>query len=142
MERGKLIDRGLPTVLSQTFRTLIHSRMNVGMSRYKRRFEADIVLLEPESDDYRMFFTNIFGFSERRDVCEHAYQATRQVLLDRYEELAPIFERRGLALQRNVLEDDSRDLWQGVGLGEPPEEGGELVDRIDRALDRLETLGS
>src|SRR4029078_9664826 len=91
LRRGKLLDRGLRTVLSQTFRTLIHSRLEVGLAAYETRFRgADVVLVEPERDDYRMFFTNIFGFTERRAVCEHAYQATRKNLLARYDELAPV----------------------------------------------------
>ncbi len=142
MVRGKLIDRGLTTVLSQTFRTLIHSRLNVGLSRYEKRFDADIVLLEPQRDDYRMFFTNIFGFSERRAVCEHAYQATRELLLERYEELAPIFAGHGVELNRATLEDPSRDLWGGVEIDPFEPQGAELVERIDRALDRLEALVS
>ena len=43
-----LADRGLVTVLSQTFRALIHSRMRVGMERYAKDFpDADVVLFEP-----------------------------------------------------------------------------------------------
>src|SRR5262249_521900 len=61
LERGKLLDHGLPSVLSQTFRTLIHSRLEVGMAAYRTRFGgSDVVLLEPERDDTLMFFTNIF----------------------------------------------------------------------------------
>ena len=64
---GHLVERGLPTVLSQTFRTLIHSRLVAGFSAYERRYRgADVVLLEPPRDDYQMFFTNIFRFSARR----------------------------------------------------------------------------
>jgi predicted acylesterase/phospholipase RssA len=121
MRRGKLIDRGLPTVLSQTFRTLIHSRLEAGMARYKGRFKgADIVLLEPKRDDYRMFFRNIFSFRGRSELCEHAYDATRRQLLDRYEELQPVLERHGVGLKRDVLEDQNRALWPGIGLPERP----------------------
>ncbi|MDY7094179.1 MAG: patatin-like phospholipase family protein [Acidobacteriota bacterium] len=121
MRRGKLIDRGLPTVLSQTFRTLIHSRLEAGMARYEGRFKgADIVLLEPKRDDYRMFFRNIFSFRGRRELCEHAYESTRRQLLERYEELQPVLERHGVGLNREVLEDESRTLWPGVGLPEHP----------------------
>ena len=35
MRRGKLLDRGLPSVLSQTFRTMIHSRLEIGMAAYE-----------------------------------------------------------------------------------------------------------
>ena len=126
MRRGNLIDRGLPTVISQTFRTLIHSRLEVGLARYEDTYDgADVVLLEPRRDDYRMFFTNIFSFSSRRWVCEHAYQATRRELYARREELAPLFEKLGITFRVDVLEED-RDLWSEVGL---PEAGVEVATR-------------
>jgi predicted acylesterase/phospholipase RssA len=140
----RLTELGLPTVLSQTFRTLIHSRMTVGMAAYAPRFpHQDLVLFEPKSDDYRMFFTNIFSFSSRKAVCEYAYAATRRELLLRFDELAPIFARHGLRLREEVLLDADCDLWAGVGL-----DGGEGCDRVrgdlpvtqalDRALRSLE----
>jgi len=138
-----LEERGLPTVLSQTFRTLIHSRLTVGMSAYPKKYPAaDVLLFEPGRDDYRMFFSNVFSFSARRKVASHAYASTRKDLLARYDELAPLFRRHGVQLRREVLEDDTRDLWDGVGL--PRDEGATLtrrtVHRLDRALDRLERL--
>ncbi len=138
---GKLVERGLPAVLSQSLRTLIRSRLDVGLSSYRRRFNADIVLFEPLRRDYKMFFTNIFGFSDRQVVCEHAYQATRKDLLSRYQELAPAFARHGLKLRRDVLEDPSRDLWVGVGLPHLSRRRHSTLDvvtRLDRALARLE----
>lgn len=150
MERGKLIERGLPTVLSQTLRTLIHSRLEVGLAAYETRYRgADVVLVEPERDDYRMFFTNIFGFSERRGVCEHAYQATRRNLLQRYDQLAPVLARHGITLRRDVLEDPGRGLWSGVDVagGRPAqkergrvESPAVVVRRLDDALSRLDRL--
>lgn len=149
MKRGKLIDRGLPTVLSQALRTLVHSRLEVGRKAYGDRFDADVVMLEPKRDDYRMFFTNIFGFTDRLAVCEHAYTATRRELCRRHDELAPVFARRGLTLDRAVLEDDRRDLWAGVGLDPRRPRGGRtgtakadlaVVRDLDRALDRLAGL--
>jgi len=145
MRRGKLLDRGLPTVLSQALRTLIHSRLNVGMAAYDGRYDAKIVLLEPRRDDYRMFFTNILGFAERRDVCLHAYRSTLRLLRERYDELAPIFAQHGITLRWDVVRDEERDLWAGVGLPEPgrlPARGETLatLGRLGDALDRLEAL--
>jgi NTE family protein len=144
VERRRLTTYGLPTVMSQTFRTLIHSRMRVGLAAYAPRFpDQDIVLLEPQPDDYRMFFTNIFSFSSRKAVCEYAYRATRRDLLKRYAELAPVFARHGVKLRLDVLEDPTCDLWAGVGLDGGPrgdEIRGELgvADQLDRALADLE----
>ena len=153
MRSRKLLDRGLPTVLSQTFRTLVRSRLEVGMAAYERKFkDRDVVLLEPKRDDYKMFFTNIFGLSERRAVCEHAYQSTRQTLLARYDELAPIFARHGVTLRRDVLEEP-RLLWEQVGLERKLEKraggrrktdirvsGHTTVQDLDAALSRLEKM--
>lgn len=140
LPRGHLVERGLPTVLAQTFRTLIHSRLEVGLAAAARRYAgADIVLVEPARDDYRMFFTNIFSFSARRAVCEHAYQATRRDLLARRATLEPALARHGVRLRVEVLEDQSRDLWTGVGLGRR-ESALPLLRDLDRALDRLEGL--
>jgi NTE family protein len=131
-----LTELGLPIVLSQTFRTLIHSRMTVGIAAYAPRFpQQDIVLMEPQADDYQMFFTNIFSFAERKDVCEYAYRATRRDLRRRHDELAPVFARHGLRLRREVLEDPTRDLWTGVGL-----KGGPRPDAVDGALRAVERL--
>lgn len=143
MRRGKLLDHGLPAVLSQTFRTLIHSRLEIGMASYETKFkDQDVVLLEPHSDDYLMFFTNIFSFSERRAVCEHAYAAVRRDLLARFDELAPLFARHGLTLRRDVLEEE-RSLWDGVYQDRPRKSavsGDPVARRLDDALGRLERL--
>ncbi len=144
MRRGKLIDRGLPTVLSQALRTVIRSRLRAGMAVYEQQFpDADVMLIEPRRDDYAMFFTNVFSFSSRRQVCEHAYRSTRRHLRERYDDLAPVFARHGVRLRREVLEDGGRELWPGVGLPareEPPRrrQAAGVVADLDRLLDRLE----
>lgn len=107
----RLVDGGLPVVLSQTFRAIIHSRMTVGLSKYKTHYrDADVVLFEPDADDSEIFFTNIFSYATRRRLCEHAYRRTRRDLLKRRYELSPLFERHGLSLRLDVLQDESRRL--------------------------------
>ncbi|HKH44358.1 MAG TPA: patatin-like phospholipase family protein [Thermoanaerobaculia bacterium] len=142
MSRGNLLDRGLPTVLSQTFRTLVHSRLEAGMAAYERKYaNRDVVLLQPRRDDYKMFFTNIFGLAERRDVCAHAYQETRRTLLERYDELAPIFAKHGVTLRKDVLLEP-RDLWEQVALPKksPKVSGHATVRQLDDILARLEKM--
>lgn len=128
------------------------------MAAYAARYEdADVLLLEPERTDYLMAFTNIFGFSERRAVCEHAYQSTRRWLLANYDQLSPVLARHGVTLLRDALEEE-RDLWQQVGLpraehkrAAPPAPSPPapsrvapsppaVVHRLDDALTRLERL--
>lgn len=136
---------GLPSVLSQTFRTLIHSRLRVGMAAYAPRFPGqELVLFEPQPNDYRMFFTNIFSFAQRKAVAEYAYHATRRDLLRRFTELDPVFDRHGLVLRRDVLEDPGRNLWRGVDLEgsvHPHRVAGDLAvgQRLALSLDTLDS---
>ena len=138
MRRGKLIDRGLPTVLSQSLRTMIRSRLGAGLAAYQNKYpDADVVLFEPPADDYDMFFTNVFSFSSRRMVCEHAYQSTREQLRERSDELEPLLASHGITLRLDILEDEGRNIWDGVGLGRYEHRPGVLND-LDALLDRLE----
>ncbi len=107
----KLVEGGLPAVLSQTFRTMIHSRMHAVLEKYVNKYKhAHIVLFEPASDDAQMFFTNLFSYASRKQVCEHAYQRTRQDLLKRHFELEPIFKKFGIKMNLERLRDESRTL--------------------------------
>lgn len=109
-----LVDGGLPVVLSQTFRAIIHSRMRTGMDRYRHEYEgSDVVLFEPTRDDAEMFFTNVFSYSSRSRLCEHAYQRTRSELYRRRHQLEPLFARHGIRLDVSVLKDHRRTLLPG-----------------------------
>ena len=101
-----LVDSGLPAVLSQTFRTMLKSRMQVGLDKYQKSHEhADLMVFEPSPDDVEMFFTNPFSYTMRQRVAEHAYRATLDDLAARYDEVAPIFARHGITLRRDIIDD-------------------------------------
>jgi len=116
--RNSVIEGGLPLVLSQTFRAIIHSRMQVGMGKYDTEFpHADVILFEPDCNDADMFFTNIFSYSSRKRLCEHAYQRTRAELWRRRHELAPVLARHGVRLALGRVRDPGLHL---VGTGAKP----------------------
>lgn len=136
-----LIDEGLPAVLSQTFRTMIHSRMDVGFKNYEFSYPGrNIILIEPGKEDYRMFFTNIFSFSNRREVCEYAWQTTRRQLLQRAEELQPLLEKHGLSLRTDRLRDTGLTLYddQAPGDSEIRRRLGKTLHDLDQILDRMD----
>lgn len=137
---GSLRRRGLPAILSQTFRTLIHSRMVVGMSRYQNSFPtADVILLEPERREYKLFFSNIFSFRSRREVCEIGYRATRADLLRRQAALRPILKRHGLGLRVDLLEARDRTVWDSVGVSRTGRRAP-VARRLDAVLAELEGI--
>jgi predicted acylesterase/phospholipase RssA len=111
----KLVEGGLPVVLAQTYRSIIHSRLGAGMERYKTAYPGtDIVLFEPNRADADMFFTNLFSYSSRRRLCEHAYQKTREELWKRRHELAPLLTRHGVEIRTDVLRDESMTLVKSL----------------------------
>jgi predicted acylesterase/phospholipase RssA len=109
--QANLVEGGLPTVLSQTFRAVIHSRMATGLDKYRTQYPAsDVLVFQPEADDGEIFFTNIFSYATRQRVCEHAYERTRRDLVKRERELAPVLARHGIRFRRDVLADPHRRL--------------------------------
>ena len=128
---------GLPALLSQSFRILIHSRAVLGMERAAQSHpDSDLVLFQPESTEHRLF-TNLFRFRSRRKICEIAYQQTRQDLWRRRELLGPLFEKHGLGLQLEVLADPYRSVWDCIE--NPKARELSLADQLDGALRVLET---
>jgi predicted acylesterase/phospholipase RssA len=137
--QANLVDGGLPAVLSQTFRAVIHSRMSAGLSKYRTQYPGcDVVLFEPEPDDGEIFFTNIFSYASRQRVCEHAYERTRRDLAKRAATLEPVLARHGIRLRRDLLADPHRRL--DVNLGRRARKGGALgaaADDLARTLKGL-----
>jgi predicted acylesterase/phospholipase RssA len=131
---------GLPVVLGQTFRALIRSRMQVGVASYRDRFpRAEIVLLEPDRGDRRMFFANVFRYSDRRELVDHAFQSTRRELQLRATALAPLLARHGLALDRAALADPARSFQAALERQRQRDRNmavdlGATLDRLERAL--------
>ena len=111
MNAGALTDSGMPNILGQTFRTMVYSRMESGVAQYADQYPgSDIVLFQPERDDAKLFFSNVFSFQSRRMVCEHAYQMTRRDLLRRADELEKQLAPYGIKLNRGILADEQRTI--------------------------------
>jgi NTE family protein len=134
----KLAEGGLPVVLSQTFRTLLQSRMRVGLAKYAQQYpDTDQIVFEPNEDDGEMFFTNVFSYSSRQRVCEHAFASTLGDLRRRRAELAPVLARHGLRLRQEVLDNPGASIMDGLGL---LQRATETTARLRRALDDVDAI--
>lgn len=132
----RIVDGGLPGVLSQTFRSMIHSRLEMGMKAYERDFpQTDIVLIEPDQRDPEMYLANTFSYSQRRSLAEHAYQQTRHLLRARRSSLTAKFEKHGIVINEEVLADPKRQL---VLPAPKASKVGKAVQRLEATLEDLE----
>ena len=137
LKEGAILKKGLATVLSQTVRTLINSRLEVGMREYESRFpNSEVLLFQPERNEFDLFFSNIFSFRSRRRVVELAYDATRRNLRARRKTLGPMLAAYGITLRDDVL-DEPRDIWMSVGLDQFSERDP-LTSQFSTALGKLE----
>ncbi|MCC7327948.1 MAG: patatin-like phospholipase family protein [Burkholderiales bacterium] len=118
--KDRLSQGGLPLVLGQTFRAIIHSRMKVGMEKYARQYpDASILLFEPDREDADMFFANIFSYSQRRRLCAIAFAKTRQNLITRAGAMAPLLRRHGITIRHDRLNDSDRVIGMALTDARP-----------------------
>ena len=120
ISRPKLNQGGLPLVLGQTFRAIIHSRMKVGMEKYARQYpDAEIMLFEPDAEDADMFFANIFSYRQRKRLCALAFDRTRQNLLARADVLDPSLSRHRMTMRMDRLGDPARGIADALNDPRP-----------------------
>jgi hypothetical protein len=93
-----LSDRGLQTVLNQVLRTLLHTRLAMGLRAYMydEHFRGDIVVIEARETDEKFFDLNPLVFWRRADAVQHGLESVRKTLLDSADVLQPIFARYGV----------------------------------------------
>jgi NTE family protein len=131
----RIADGGLPAVLSQTFRSMIHSRMELGMKHYERVYPGtDIILIEPDHRDPELYLANTFGYGHRKQFAEHAYQQTRAMLRARRATLAPKLARHGITIDSEVLGEVHRHL---IAPKKPPTRIGRAIAKLEATLDDL-----
>lgn len=136
----RIMDGGLTSVMSQTFRAMIHSRMELGMKHYAHAYpETDIILIEPDHRDPELYLANTFSYAQRKQLAEHAYQQTRQWLRSHQSgPLASQLRRHGIALREDVLEDTTRRLcapWKSPSrLGQALGTLNELMDELSQVV--------
>ena len=130
-----LSDRGMKVVLNQVFRTLLHSRLKLGMQRYLAddRFQGDIVLLEPREQDAQFFALNPLAFWKRSEAVQHGFESVRRTIEQNFDQLRAVFARYGLDLNRNAARRKAERAraargWQGAE--EPAEDAPEAGLRL------------
>lgn len=137
-EQVGLASGGLPAVLSQTLRTLLQSRMQIGMEKYPHRFpNIDQLVFEPNASDSELFFTNLFSFSSRHRVCQLAYRNTLADLRLRADVLRPMLAAHGIRLRDEIINDRHRSILDGLDV---PPRMTETTARLRRALDDVDQV--
>jgi len=131
-----LADRGMKFVVNQVFRTMLHSRLKLGLQRYVAddRFKGDIVLLEPRESDADVFATNPLAFWKRSVSLQHGFDSVRGTIEQNFDQLQDVLGRYGLEMNREMARTRAAHTriengWQASD-SEPMEEFDEAPLRL------------
>jgi predicted acylesterase/phospholipase RssA len=128
---GPISGRGVAYVLDQALRIMLHGRMEYGLERYRTEHpEVDILLLQPDPEDLRMFRYNILRYGARRVVAELGYRATLNAFRRRRRACATMLARHGIGMR------DPRRVPESPGPTHANR--SPLARALATALDRLE----
>jgi NTE family protein len=135
----KLARGGLPLVLSQTFRAIIHSRMKAGMHKYATQYpEVDILLFEPAREDVDMFNARIFGYAQRRRLCASAFESTRDYLCANADSMSRRLSAHGMRLRVGRVGDPARTVDDALDDPRPLHAGSTRRRTVKAAARDLE----
>jgi len=119
-----LSDRGMKMVLNQVFRTLLHSRLKLGLQRYLTddRFQGDILLLEPRERDSEFFNVNPIAFWKRQDAIHHGFESVRLTIEQNFETVQEVLGHYGIEMSREVARRRADRIRAERGWSPPPSE--------------------
>ena len=126
-EAPQIGDRGMLTILNQTLRTLLHSRLQLGLRQYQDdpNFKGDIILIEPSEKDIDFFQMAPLAFWERRRAAQHGYMSVTQSIDLHYDTVRRILESYGILMTRKTVTEGV----QRMQTAESPAEASDFLMR-------------
>ena len=111
-ELRSLGDMGFLSVLNQTFRTLLHTRLRVGLEKLKMdpSFKGDVIVIEPREQDARYFNINPIAFWDRTRAALLGFKSVRASLEQNYAKLVPLLRAYGMETDLDALRENALSL--------------------------------
>lgn len=146
-------ERGIQAIINQSVRTLLHAGVRYHVKNLRIKYpDVDIILIQPQVDDYRMFSYNPMYYGSRLSVAEHGFETVTVGLMENADFFQQILARHNITLRTDVV---ARELESIRASGEDPEvvqqviagrgdaahshsENGELEARLQRLQATIE----
>jgi hypothetical protein len=124
-----LADEGIFSVLNQVFRTLLHSRLQLGIRQYQEdpTFKGDIILIEPTDTDATFFKMGPLNFWAGRTAGAHGYVSVTETVQSHYELMRQIPQSYDVQMTR-------REVREGLERLLTPERGVDADDVLMREV--------
>lgn len=109
-ERTSIADHGMLVIINQAFRTMLHSRLRLGIEKLRldESFRGDVILVEPAETDSRFFAMNPLAFWNRGPAAEHGFQSVKQSLTKHHHTLRRVLSAYGVDVDVDAIGDKLR----------------------------------
>ncbi|MBM4370586.1 MAG: patatin-like phospholipase family protein [Deltaproteobacteria bacterium] len=107
-----LAEMGLVTVLNQSVRTMIHSRLALGIEEMRNdpSFQGDVLVVEPAEDDAEFFSMNPLAFWKRAEAARRGYRSAKLDFERSFLRLRSLLAPYGLEIDLTRLEEIDEEL--------------------------------
>ncbi len=97
-----LQDHGMPSIATQSVRTLIGARLDLAKEVvfHDPNVQADVVFIEPAEDDYTFFNMGALNFWAKERAIHHGYAAVRRSIDASHDLLGEVFGNHGIELRK------------------------------------------
>ena len=116
--RRRIAREGIGSILNQVFRTLLHTRLHLGMERYKNdpNFTGDIILIEPAPEDNAIFDTNPVAFWRRGEAAQTGFESTIASIEEHFDDMRKIVRSYGIEMSRHYVLAELKKLQRRRGM--------------------------
>lgn len=119
--------QGLHTVINQTLRTLMNSSLRYHVKHLRAKYpHVDIILIQPQWDDARMFAYNPMHYRSRHEVAEHGFASVTTGFMHDNDYFRTVLARHGIKLagtrtvRKLTLEDSLGEVDEHRQLAAQP----------------------
>ena len=109
-------EHGIQAIVNQAVRTLLHSSLRYHIKNLKVKYpDVDIILIQPEWNDERMFSSNPMYFSSRLELAEHGFETVTKGLLENIGFYQQTLQRHGIELHTDLIARELNAVHQTEG---------------------------
>lgn len=117
-EQHYMRSHGIQAIVNQTVRTLLHSTLRYHIKNLKVKYpDVDIILIQPEWNDERMFSHNPMYFNSRLLLAEHGFTTVTGGLIENITYYQQVMARHGIELHTDLVRRELDALRQQPGSG-------------------------
>lgn len=109
-------NNGLQAVINQSLRTLLHSSLRYHIKNLRSKHpDVDIILIQPEMDDYEIFSHGPMDYAGRLQVAQHGFASVTRGLLENRAYFSSVLGRHGIAMHTDLV----RAEMEAIAAGSP-----------------------